>query len=243
MKGTIKLAGSGPQPDLFVENPTEAGSGLLDRIEELFELSNGAYHVITSAQMYEPMTKPDLERYMHKIFDAVGKAVSCSTSESQSIARAAAEKAAFDRGDPIVRTVLNAAYKVDHEIHRLMGLLRFSPRSDAIWLARCAPDNYILPVFADHFTARFGEAQWAIIDEKRSLALVRLEDKKPCFGPLSSFSFLSDSASDSCTAQDNWEELWRFYHQSISIENRRNPYLQIQFMPRRYWKYLPELKS
>ena len=249
MKGTIKLAGSEPQPDLFDDNPTEPGSGLLDRIiiEELFELSNKAYHAITSALMYEAMTKPDLERYIQKILDTVRNAEvevkSCSDprvseADIQLAARAAAEKAALDRGDPIVRTVLNAAYKVDREIHRLMGLLRFNPRSDGIWLARCAPDNFILPAFADHFTARFGEAPWAIIDEKRGLALVRLRDQGPCLGPLPSFPFLSDPG----LPQDNWEELWRSYHQSISIENRRNPVLQMQLMPRRYWKYLPELK-
>jgi probable DNA metabolism protein len=128
---------------------------------------------------------------------------------------------------------------VDREIHRLMGLLRFNPRPDGIWLACCAPDHYILPVFGEHYCARFGEAPWAIIDEKRNLALVRLKGKEPCFGSLVSFSFLTEQSAP----EDDWEELWRSYHQSISIENRRNPLLQMQLMPRRYWKYLPELKK
>jgi hypothetical protein len=41
---------------------------------------------------------------------------------------------------------------------------------------------------------------------------------------------------------DPWEELWRNYHRSVNNENRKNPDLQRQFMPRRYWKYLPEMK-
>ena len=235
------------QPDLFSDNPEKPESHLLDDIDELFELSAEAHHVVSSAQMNEALVKADLERYVQKILSAVRaeefRAGSCpirggSGVEIQLAARSAAEKAAFDRGDPLVRTVLGAAYRVDREIHRLMGLLRFNPRPDGLWLARCAPDNFILPAFAEHFTARFGESSWAIIDEKRSLALVRLSGKDPCFGALSSFPFLSGQE----LAQDDWEELWRSYHRSINIENRKNPLLQLQLMPRRYWKYLPEIK-
>jgi hypothetical protein len=39
---------------------------------------------------------------------------------------------------------------------------------------------------------------------------------------------------------DPWEELWRGYCQPISGKSRARPALQRQFMPRRYWKYLPE---
>jgi probable DNA metabolism protein len=41
---------------------------------------------------------------------------------------------------------------------------------------------------------------------------------------------------------DGWEELWRTYHRSITIENRKNPELQKRFMPTRYWKYLTETR-
>ena len=216
------------------EKPVEVpGTDHFDNIEELLGLSERAYQTVISAQMNEALAISDLESYIYKIFSA-GRG-----HKSRAGARSAAEKVAFDRGDPLVRIVLQAAYRVDHEIHRFMGLLRFNPRPDGIWLARCAPDNFILPAFAGHFTARFGQAPWAIIDEKRSLALLRLEGEDPCFGILSSFPFLSSPEAP----QDDWEELWRSYHRSINIDNRKNPALQLQFMPRRYWKYLPELKS
>ena len=156
------------QPDLFGDSLGEPESGIVDSlkfieyIEETFELSAQAHHVITSAQMNEALAKTDLEHYVQKILNAGREAEVRSKSSTQGMSgadtqlavRSAAEKAAFDRGDPTVRIVLDAAYKVDREIHRLMGLLRFNPRSDNIWLARCAPDNFILPVYAEHFTAR-----------------------------------------------------------------------------------------
>ena len=224
------------KPGMDLINGNLIDNDLIESIERIHKLSSRVYQTITSAQMNEALAKTDLEHYIQKL---LSKACQTGSPEKSLHTRSEVEKAAFDRGDPVVRTVLDAAYKVDREIHRLMGLLRFKPRSDGIWLAYCAPDNFILPVFAEHFTARFGEAPWAIIDEKRELALVRLQAKSPCLGILSSFPFLFNREH----TQDNWEELWRSYHRSINIQNRRNPALQLQFMPRRYWKYLPELNN
>ena len=46
------------------------------------------------------------------------------------------------------------------------------------------------------------------------------------------------------TSQDGeWENLWRNYHSTINNPGRSNPDLQKQFMPKRYWKYLPEMDA
>ena len=123
-------------------------------------------------------------------------------------------------------------YRVQHEIHRMMGLLRFVPNKDGEFIAKCAPDHFILPALADYFTARFGDTPWSIIDEKRGLRMRRLpgeEVKITCL------------ENDVPTASDEWEELWKHYHKTINNEDRHNPGVQKQFMPKRYWKYLPEI--
>jgi probable DNA metabolism protein len=149
-------------------------------------------------------------------------------------ARLGAERAARDRGDADVRVVLGAAYKVGHEIDRLRGLLRFSPNSDGVYIARCAPDHFVLPALAAHFTRRFGEQGWAIIDERRKLCLSRRSGESP---------ELFEFSSPLVTNDDPWESLWRHYHRTINNESRKNPRLQRQFMPERYWKYLPEINT
>ncbi|MDR0313448.1 MAG: TIGR03915 family putative DNA repair protein [Treponema sp.] len=252
------------QPDFFIDSEpqtaaagqhalvysTEPQSGVVSTIrgsplEALFELSLRAYDTVIHAEMDESFPQIELEQYIQKIFDAVRETEKSlgqhsrqkkSEADIQLASRAAAEKAASDRGDALVRRVCDAAYKVEHEIHRLMGLLRFNPGADNMWLARCAPDHFILPCLAEHFMARFGDDPWAIIDEKRGLALVRQRGEDCRFGPLSAFPFLADGVQ----MQDNWEDLWRHYHKTIFIENRKNPGLQRQLMPARYWKYLPE---
>jgi len=124
-------------------------------------------------------------------------------------------------------------YKVQHEIHRLMGLLRFTPNADGEFVAKCAPDHYILPSLASYFTARFGDTPWSIIDEKRGLCLICKPGVQAKVIPLNEES----QENPNC---DDWEELWKHYHKVINNEDRNNPKLQKQLMPKRYWKYLPE---
>jgi probable DNA metabolism protein len=173
-------------------------------------------------------------------------------------ARKGAEGAAQNRGDEDCGAVLAAAYKVAHEIDRLMGFLRFKPDARGRYVARCAPDYLVLPALAPHFTRRFGNTPWAVIDERRGLALIREggpprlaaagegrlwrgEAPGPAGGPDS--RAFEPRAFDAARAFDPWEEIWRSYHRVISIESRKNLRLQGQFIPLRYREYLSEFGS
>ena len=150
-------------------------------------------------------------------------------------ARAAGGIAVCDRGDPDLLAVLKAAGKVQTEVHRITGFLRFSPDAQGVYTARCEPDYFILPALAEHFTLRFGETPWAITDEKRGLCLCRQKGGEARIVPVSPDS-LAEKGNGDC-----WGELWRLYHRSVSNESRKNPRLQRQFMPKRYHKHLNEL--
>ena len=157
-----------------------------------------------------------------------------------------AEIAASDRVNDDTRTVLNASGKVQFEIHRMYGLLRFFPGSEGEYIARFAPDSLILPALTGYFTVRFGDTPWVIIDEKRALILSRLRSNSAEEGlPLKTEIQILDGplAENSGCNSDEWEDLWRHYHKTINNESRNNPDLQRQLMPKRYWKYLPEIKK
>jgi probable DNA metabolism protein len=202
----------------------------------LCELSANAYEHFIHGWMSELPIEAALIRFAWKVLAAGGSAPGGLKSAD---AREAAEAAAADRGDPDTQTVLTAAYKVWKELDRLRGLLRFSPNSSGIHIARCAPDHYVLPGLAGHFTLRFGETPWAIIDERRSLALVRATDEDARIIPREDLPHSIAAAGK----DDPWEDLWRNYHRVAANESRANPQLQRQFMPKRYWKYLPELRE
>jgi probable DNA metabolism protein len=189
---------------------------------ELFDISRDAFDSYIHAKMSELGIENETDAFARKVAAVPS--------------REAAYKAATDRGDPNVEAVLNAAGKVTLEIHRLMGLLRFSPDNDGVFSARFEPDHLTLPAVAQYFTDRFGDTPWEIIDEKRGLCLSRKNGGKACF------SFYEDGADQEAAASsDEWEELWKHYHKTINNESRHNPGLQRQFMPNRYRKHLPEV--
>jgi probable DNA metabolism protein len=192
--------------------------------ELLRELSINAYDDFVYAWMSELPVEAEIICFGRKVLLAAGA----------SHDRAGAERAARDRADTPVQVVSEAAYKTTREIHRLMGLLRFSPGADGVYTARCAPDHFILPALADHFFKRFGESPWVIVDEKRRLCLTRLPGEEPRLVPADTERGLSAGGTDF------WEDYWRIYHSSVNNESRKNPQLQRAFMPLRYWKYLCE---
>ena len=214
------------QGDLFNEAINESAENPPDPAD-IFELSADAYYAALYAGMSDLPIKGEISRFIEKVRQA-----GCASSD----ARSSATRAALDRGDPDVLAVLRVAGKVQHEIHRLTGLLRFRPDLNGVYTARCSPDHFILPALAEHFTLRFGETPWAIIDEKRNLCLFREKGVPARLVPLSAASL--NAAEDG--KKDSWEDLWKLYHRSINNEAKKNLTLQRQFMPERYHKYLPE---
>jgi probable DNA metabolism protein len=143
-------------------------------------------------------------------------------------------------------------WKVTREFDRLRGLLRFAPETqfeETWYIARCAPDHNVLPLLADHFFRRFGKLSWAIIDEKRNLVFYSRNGEEPVMYRVNPADTEEAGQNNSTGAKpeqngtaDEWKELWKNYHRSVNNEARTNPRLQKQFMPRRYWKYLPEME-
>jgi probable DNA metabolism protein len=197
----------------------------------LFELSFNAFDVFLHAWLSELPVKRETVVFGRKIIDKTSDACYSDLEKIQ-----IAEKIITDRTDINTLAVLKAATKVQHEIHRMMGFLRFLPDANGEFIAKCQPDHLILPCLAEYFTARFGETAWSIIDEKRGLCLRRLPGSK------AKTTILHDAVFTK-SGKDEWEELWKHYHKTINNEDRNNPDLQRQFMPKRYWKYLPEIPT
>ncbi|MDR3131015.1 MAG: DUF4130 domain-containing protein [Treponema sp.] len=216
----------GTDPASFFES--EGGAA-----KELSTVSADAFDTFIYGWMSEIPIAAELVRFAWKVISAarLGGRGSLDVIGSTE-ARRAAGLAASDRGDPAAEAALSAAFKVCREIDRLRGLLRFTPDSIGAYTALCAPDHFVLPGLAEHFSLRFGGIPWAVIDEKRRLALICSDDGYPRLIP---------APRQSIQKADAWVNLWRSYHISISNESRRNPLLQKRFMPLRYRNYLNEL--
>jgi hypothetical protein len=229
------------------EDAGPSDAALTGSARDLYAVSADAFDAFVCAWMSELPIEAEIVRYGFKVLTAACRAAVLADWTACEEARLGAEKAGRDRGDADCRAVLAAVYKVNHEIDRMRGFLRFNPvpgpqaegsplAKDAAYVAFCAPDHFVLPALASHFTRRFGEQEWAIIDEKRSLCLSRHPGESP-------WLFRVPLPTCRPLINDDWENLWRHYHRTINNEGRKNPQLQRQFMPERYWKYLPEVNS
>ena len=213
-------------------------SSMPEQVRRMYELSIDAFKSVVHAWMSELPVRESVIRFGRKVFNAVD--------------RSAAERAATDRGNPDVKIVMDISYKVWHEIDRMRGLLRFCPNDDGLYIAYCTPDYFVLPALAEHFTLRFGDTPWAIIDEKRGCCLCRMSGQAPVFGTIENQCIQSlNNTGQNDTSHlfsgkpdkpnsDEWEKLWQHYHKTINNESRNNPDLQRRLMPKRYWENLPE---
>jgi probable DNA metabolism protein len=137
--------------------------------------------------------------------------------------------------NPSVHDLHRMVQRLCVECHRMKGFVRFQQLEDGLLYAPLEPDHNILALIAPHFARRFKGLKWSIHDRKRGLAAIH---------DGSSWSIVSITAEEepALDAQErHWQELWKAYGCHISIETRRNPVLQRRLMPRRYWKYLPEV--
>jgi probable DNA metabolism protein len=137
-----------------------------------------------------------------------------------------------------VRAVSRIVRDVGGEIHRFQGLLRFVKLRDGVLYAAFEPDHNVIMPVARHFTRRLRKETWVIHDRRRETALAWNGRKLlTAAGIPAKLDTLPDKD------EKTYQEMWRLFTNRVAITERENPVLQRRFMPRRYWRYLPEMAS
>jgi probable DNA metabolism protein len=138
--------------------------------------------------------------------------------------------------DPVLK-VMQAGRKVGLEVQRLKGMVRFKELSGGLYYAQIEPDHRVLELLSWHFSHRFASQKWMIHDIRRGDALYYNGSKAEIIGIVEQPPEIRP-----LLAEDEllYERLWKGYFKIIAIAGRKNPRLQKQFMPERYWKYLIE---
>lgn len=139
-------------------------------------------------------------------------------------------------GEPIVYAVQDLERKVNNEVHRLKGLIRFSELKEGVLYSPIEPDNDILEFLATHFTDRYKNEPFIIHDMKRDKALVAYK------GDWYITYFTADQVPDISAAEEDYRKMWKQYFDSMAIKERINPRCQKNMMPVRYWKNMTEFQ-
>jgi len=148
-----------------------------------------------------------------------------------------------DFGDPDVLYLTQTAQKVKKEAMRIMQFVRFQHTKDGLYFCGIEPRYDVIPMVAGHFQKRFTDQKWLLYDLKRSYGVLYQKDKvEEVEISNRQFNSLNGQVKNDILeeGEEFYQKLWKTYFKHTTIQERKNLCLQLQHMPRRFWKYLPE---
>lgn len=134
---------------------------------------------------------------------------------------------------------LELARYVNNEAHKLKGFVRFQELANHILYAKISPVNDVLPLLSEHFKKRLNSEYWVIDDEGRSL--VSIYDKKNYY--IIEKSELKMDLENISDDENEISAMWCSFYETIGIKERENHRCRMNFMPKRYWKYMTEMSD
>ena len=148
----------------------------------------------------------------------------------------------FDIG-PKINTMLTISYvykvislreRVSAECHKFKGLLRFVDVGNNLFYSSIHPDNNIIEPLGHHFIKRLPTQNFIIHDKNRNLGFL-YNGKTYQIKELPIFSLPNFSEEEKM-----YQELWKSFFKSVTINERTSRRCQMQFMPKKYWEDLIE---
>lgn len=133
---------------------------------------------------------------------------------------------------PAVYNIFEICRYVGNETHLLHGFVRFTEMEKGLLVSKIAPRNDVLELLAPHFTDRLSGENWIIYDKNRGKAVLHPAQSKWLVIHLSSDEWRDKM--DYSILEDEYQDLWKIFHSSISISERENPACQRNHLPLRY---------
>ena len=149
------------------------------------------------------------------------------------------EKIFMMRNLKCVTKALKIAKYVSNENHKLKGFTRFKEINNHVLYAEISPTNNILPLLSNHFANRLKNEYWIIKDVGRNIYSI-YDTIKYYIASGENISLKEINTDDT---EQEMEALWQSFFDTIGIEARRNKRCQMNFMPKKYWKYIAEMRK
>lgn len=134
---------------------------------------------------------------------------------------------------------LNISKYVSNEVHKYKGFVRFKELENNILYAEIEPINNILILLSNHFKKRLKNEYFIIKDKKREIFSIYNKNNY-CIVNDNDFKLITNKLS---IDELEYQKLWTSFYKTIGIESRRNDKCRMNFMPKRYWKYLIEMSD
>ena len=138
-----------------------------------------------------------------------------------------------------VNKIENLSHYVRRETHKMKGFLRFKVMKNNLLCASMAPENNIILPVSLHFSKRFKQEHFFIIDEKRKLYAF-YDTKRITILNEDNIKYLDLIPS---LEETDFEDLWKTFFDTIGIKERENKRCQTNNMPKKYWQYMVEMED
>lgn len=142
---------------------------------------------------------------------------------------------------PAVFELFQITRRLEREYGHLREFVRFSQMKEGILLGRIAPENDLVVLLAPHFSDRMPSENWILYDAPRKKAAVHQADRGWVL--MRTVSEAWQQRLERETDEAVFENLWRTFHTSIAIEQRRNPRCQQNLLPLRFRPYMTEFQQ
>ena len=140
---------------------------------------------------------------------------------------------------PEVMGLHQLSRSVSRETQHLYGFLRFQELQNDILYARLVSKHHVGMFLAEHFQDRLPMEHWVIHDVERDEVWIHRAGEDWLY--IRHPDFRQDPQMMLASSEYAFTEWWKTFTESVAILERRNPKLQMQMLPKRYWKYMPEM--
>lgn len=145
--------------------------------------------------------------------------------------------------DPYVIRVMELSRKVANESNKFQGFLRFRDVGGFLF-AEIEPKCQVVLTLQEHFEDRYPNENFIIYDSRRHFAMVHPAYQTSFFVEGEDIlEQLHGETWTKVTAQDEYEELWRTYFQTMGIAARENERCQNTLLPKWYRKHMTEFAN
>lgn len=140
-----------------------------------------------------------------------------------------------------VRRTLELSRSAGNELHRMKQFLRFAELEGGVLYAVIAPKDNVLPMLTVHFADRLPMENFVICDENRNLYAIHPAGKDWFLMRGQRTPLQAEEGGLALTAEEeHYQELFRHFCHTISIEDRKNLKLQQNMLPLRFRNYMVE---
>lgn len=147
--------------------------------------------------------------------------------------------------DPYVMRILELKRKVYGESHLFKGFIRFKQLKGGVLFSKISPRCDVLPMIGDHFEDRLPEENFVIYDDVHKSAIVHKSHSR--YAVASNLSDMQgmdfDRISELADEDNEYENMWKVFFETIAIESRTNKRCQMNMMPLWYRKNMTEFEN